>query len=242
MAHRPRPGYGPRMCASNRVEGAGSTGDLVRASELSGRQRYRLLTSLVVPRPIAWISTRAPNGARNLAPYSYFNAVSASPMMIAASIGLRRGAPKDTLANIRTAGEFAVNLVTERHLESMVHTAGDWPVGTDEFLEAGLSWTPCATIDAPCVADAPAVLECRLFREIGLGEAPNTLIIGEVEAVRIGPRLAVDRDSMYVDPRSLAPVGRLGLDAYTTLGDLRHVPRPRVDQGDPDTGSSPRSV
>jgi flavin reductase (DIM6/NTAB) family NADH-FMN oxidoreductase RutF len=220
----------------------GSTPSLVRPGELSGRQRYRLLTSLVVPRPIAWISTTSPDGIRNLAPFSYFNGIATSPMLIAVSIGLRRGAPKDTLANIRAAGEFAVNLVTERHLEAMVHTAGDWPDGTDEFREAGLSWAPCSSIEAPCVADAAAVLECGLFREIDLGEAPNTLVIGEVSAIRMGPQLAVDPESMYVDPASLDPVGRLGLDAYTTLGTLQHVPRPRVHQGDPDPGSPPRSA
>ncbi|NIP83707.1 MAG: flavin reductase family protein [Gemmatimonadetes bacterium] len=207
---------------------AGPGRGLLRASALSGRQRYRLLTSLIVPRPIGWISTWGADGVRNLAPFSYFNALSAAPMLVGASVGLRRGAVKDTLANVRASGQFAVNLVTERHLEAMVHTAGDWPAGSDEFEEAGLEAADCEAVEAPYVADAIAVLECRLFREIELGAAPNTLIIGEVEAVRLGRELAVDPETLHVDPGSLRPVGRLGLDAYTTLGTVRHVPRPRV--------------
>lgn len=204
---------------------------VVTAEELSGRQRYRLLTSLVVPRPIGWISTRSRAGVRNLAPFSYFNGLSASPMLVGASIGLRHGAAKDTLANIRETGAFAVNVVGEAHLEAMVRTSGDWPADADEFEVAGLDAAEAATVDAPVVADAPAVLECRLFREVELGDAPNTLVIGEVTAIRLAGDLDVDPESFHVEARSLRPVGRLGLDEYTLLGELRHVPRPRVDPG-----------
>ncbi len=202
--------------------------DTIDTRDLSGRQRYRLITSLVVPRPIGWISTRSPDGLPNLAPYSYFNALSAGPMLVGASIGTRRDGPKDTLANIQAAGEFAVNLVSERHLEAMVHTAGDWPADVDEFEEAGLTAAECTTIRAPYVADAPAVFECRLFKEVSLGDAPNTLIIGEVVTIHLGPELAVDPETLHVDVESLRPVGRLGLDEYSFLGERRLVPRPRV--------------
>lgn len=202
--------------------------ELIHAAELTGRQRYRLITSLVVPRPIGWISTRSSRGQGNLAPFSYFNAVSAAPLLVAASIGARRDGPKHTLTNIRETGEFAVNVVTERHLDAMVHTAGDWPRGVDELAEAGLVAADGVTVAVPRVADAAAVLECRLFREVGLGDAPNTLVIGEVLAVHLGDQLRVDPETMHVDVTSLRPVGRLGLDEYTLLGEVRHVPRPRV--------------
>lgn len=204
---------------------------VVSADDLSGRQRYRLLTSLVVPRPIGWISTRSRAGVDNLAPFSYFNGLSASPMLVGASIGHRRGTAKDTLANIRETGEFAVNLVAEKHLEAMVRTSGDWPADVSEFEAAGLEAVEAARVKAPVVADAAAVLECRLFREVELGDAPNTLVIGQVVAVRLGPALEYDPDSFHVDVRSLRPVGRLGLDEYTLLGERRHVPRPRVERG-----------
>lgn len=203
--------------------------NILDAHTLTGRQRYRLLTSLIVPRPIGWISTRSPDGRRNLAPFSYFNALSASPILVGASIGERAGRAKDTLTNIRASGEFAVNLVSERHLEAMVRTSGDWPPDVDEFDEAGLMGDEATAVDAPYVADAAAVLECRLFREVELGDAPNTLVIGEVLGIRLSPDLSVDPDTLHVDPESLRPVGRLGLDEYTLLGELRRVPRPRVD-------------
>jgi flavin reductase (DIM6/NTAB) family NADH-FMN oxidoreductase RutF len=204
------------------------------ASELTGRQRYRLLTSLVVPRPIGWIGTRGADGTANLAPFSYFNGLSAAPLLVGASVGLRRRArdaepeAKDTLRNVREAGAFSVSMVTERHLEAMVHTSGDWPSGTSEFEAAGLEMAECETVSAPYVADAPAVLECRLFRVVDLGDAPNTLVIGEVLGIRLGEGLRVDPDTLHVDVESLRPVGRLGLDEYTLLGELRHLPRPVI--------------
>lgn len=197
-------------------------------ADLSRRQCYGLLTTLVVPRPIGWISTRSADGVPNLAPFSYFNAVSAAPPLVAASIGHRRTGPKDTLANIRDTGAFCVNIVTDRHLEAMVRTAGDYPADVNEFDVAGLPMADAEAVDAPFVADCPAVLECRLFREVDLGAAPNTLVLGEVVMVRLDDALLEDRDQLLVDPEALRPVGRLGAERYTLLGELRHVPRPRI--------------
>jgi flavin reductase (DIM6/NTAB) family NADH-FMN oxidoreductase RutF len=202
---------------------------MIVPARLEPRQRYRLTTSLIVPRPIGWISTRSQDGGRNLAPFSYFNALSSSPMLVGASIGRRAGGPKDTLTNIRQSGVFVVNLVTERHLEAMVRTSGDWDAAVDEFQEAGLTSAEADKVDAPFVADAAAVLECRLFREVDLGAAPNALVIGEVVAIHLADRLKFDPDLLHVDVTSLAPVGRLGMDEYTLLGEVRHVPRPREE-------------
>lgn len=215
------------------------SGRVLETETLSGRQRYRLLTSLVVPRPIGWIGTRSREGRANLAPYSYFNALSAAPILVGASIGQRwpagRTGPrleKDTLLNIQESEAFSVNLVTERHLEAMVQTSGDYRRGTSEFEAAGLVAAECACVRAPYVVDAPAVLECRLFRIVDLGVAPNTLVIGEVVAVRLADGLVVDDATLHVAPDSLRPVGRLGLDEYAFLGELRRVPRPRLAPSD----------
>jgi len=203
---------------------------LVLAADLDPRASYRLMTTLVVPRPIGWLSSRGADGRPNLAPYSFFNAVSAHPPMVMASIGRRPDGPKDALVTIRETRAFCVNIVTERHLEAMVQTSGDYPRGVDEFAMAGLPMAEAETVDAPYVADAPAVLECRLVREVDLGDAPNTLVIGEVVAVRLGPGLEYDPDRLAVLPESLRPVGRLGEDAYTLLGEVRHLSRPRVER------------
>jgi flavin reductase (DIM6/NTAB) family NADH-FMN oxidoreductase RutF len=203
---------------------------IVQPTDLTARQRYQLVISLVVPRPIGWISTRSMDGGRNVAPFSFFNALSASPMLVAASIGRRSSGPKDTLTNIRQTGVFVVNLVAEKHLESMVRTSGDWPPDVDEFADAGLTAADADKVDAPYVVGAAAVFECRLFREVELGASSNALIIGEVVAIRLNEDLVVDPETWHVDIGSLRPVGRLGRDEYALLGDVRRVARPRVER------------
>jgi flavin reductase (DIM6/NTAB) family NADH-FMN oxidoreductase RutF len=199
---------------------------------LSGSQRYQLLTSLVVPRPIAWISTQDRHGRRNLAPFSYFMAVSASPLIVGVSIGHRRSpqrgslAPKDTLANILETGVFCVNIVTDLLLEQMNASAEDVPPDIDEFELARVSSRPAIRIDCPAVAEAPATLECRLFKEVDLGGAPNTLILGRVVGVTLSSLLSPEGDDLLVEPELLGPVGRLGGDRYTLLGEQRHLKRP----------------
>lgn len=203
---------------------------VIQPDDLSARQRYGLMISLVVPRPIGWISTRAPDGRSNLAPFSFFNAFSATPILVGAAVGRRADGPKDTLANIRQTGVFAVNLVGSKHLEAMVATSGDWPAGVDEFVEAGLTAAECDRIDVPRVADAVATFECRLFREVDLGASPNALVIGEAVTVHLADELRVDPERYHVDIASLDPVARLGGMQYGLLGEVREIPRPRVER------------
>ena len=115
-----------------------------------GPEMYRFMISAVVPRPIAFVSTRSADGAANLAPFSYFNALSSIPPLVGIAIVDRPGDEKDTLRNIRDTGEFVVNLVCERMLPAMVRTAGDWPRDTSEFEIAGL--TPSTSERAPDVS------------------------------------------------------------------------------------------
>lgn len=206
--------------------GEGSQENPVDPRDLSPRERYRLLTSLVVPRPIGWISTYSGDGIPNLAPYSFFNAISSSPPLVAVSIGQRRGEPKDTLRNIRETGAFCLNVVSAELLEAMNTTSAEVSPQVDEFALAGLTSVPCSKVEAPRVGEAPAALECTLFKEVDLGEAHSTLIIGEVKAIHLASRLEVDPESWAVEPTSLNPVGRLGGDSYTLMGKVRTVPRP----------------
>jgi flavin reductase (DIM6/NTAB) family NADH-FMN oxidoreductase RutF len=194
---------------------------------LTGQQRYQLLTSLVVPRPIAWVSTRSEAGAANLAPFSYFAALSASPFLVGVSIGTRAGKPKDTLRNVRETGVFCVNLATEPHLVAMNETSGEYGPEVDEFVHAGLTLAD-AENGAPYVVEAPAVLECSLYQEVPLGGSPNTLLIGEVVRVRLSEALALHADTLFVEHESLRPLARLWGDHYSLLGEIRTLPRPRV--------------
>lgn len=180
-----------------------------------------------MPRPIGWLGTRSAERGDNLAPFSYFSALAASPMLVGASIGHRRDGPKDSLANIRETGVFTVNVVDEAHLAPMNATSVAAPPGTDEFQLAGLEKGEAAEIDCPFVTSAPAVLECRLEREVDLGEAPNTLVIGRVALVRVRSDLRRVGESAYVDTEDLRPVGRLWGPTYGLPGEIVRLERPK---------------
>lgn len=190
------------------------------------RERYHLMTSLVVPRPIGWLSTRARDGTRNLAPFSYFGALSISPMLVGVSIGHRGEGLKDSLVNIRARGAFCVNVVTESLLEPMNESSASVPPEVDEFELTGLTAAESDVVDAPFVAECRAVFECRVQQEVDLRGAPNTLIVGEVMGIRLAPDLEYEEGTRIVLPESLRPVGRLGGAAYAVIEEVRRVLRP----------------
>ncbi len=193
---------------------------------LTNRERYQLLTSLVVPRPIAWVSTRSPEGQRNLAPFSYFAGVAATPFLVSVSVGSRGGVEKDTLRNIRATGAFCVNVATEPQLAAMNETSGEYGPEVDEFAHAGVAAAQAESVDAPYVAECPAVLECRLFKVVELDGAPNTLVIGEVLRVRLADSVPLAPGTLFADTAALRPVGRLWGDLYATVGEMPALKRP----------------
>jgi flavin reductase (DIM6/NTAB) family NADH-FMN oxidoreductase RutF len=200
---------------------------LYDAHGLSPRERYQLLTSLVVPRPIGWISTTSEERVPNLAPFSYFAALASSPMLIGVSIGHHRdGTAKDTLVNIRATRVFCANVVTSDQLARMNATSARFSAEVSEFerCDVPIAWSEVA--DAPFVADARAVLECALSQEVDLGEAPNTLVIGEVLRVRVRRGMPTEPGTLRVDARSLEPIGRLGGTAYAMPGEVVELDRP----------------
>ncbi len=174
-------------------------------AQQSTANNYKLLTNLVVPRPIAWVTTQHASGKINLAPFSFFNAVGSNPLYVVVSIGLNDGGgPKDTLVNIRTTGEFVVNLVTEDLFEAMNVSAADFPPDQSEMEATGLDAAPSVHVKVPRVARAQASLECKLHDTVALGV--NTLVIGQVVMFHVadelvGPRLHIN---------NFAPLGRLG--------------------------------
>ena len=195
-------------------------------AEIPTLDRYHLMTSLVVPRPIGWISTWGSDGVSNLAPFSYFSAVSVAPMLVTVSIGRRRDRLKDTITNIRARGAFCVNVVTEGQLHAMNETSASVEPGIDEFDLASLPRADSDRVDAPFVADCPAILECELRQEVDLGGAPNALVIGEVVGVRLSDALDFEEGTMIVRPETLRPVGRLGGSAYGVIREVERVVRP----------------
>lgn len=205
---------------------AGSGYRAYHPSQLTGKERYQLLTSLVVPRPIGWISTWSARREANLAPFSYFAALSASPMLVGVSVGHRPQGPKDTLVNLRARGAFCVNVVSLPFLEAMNATSAEVPAGVDEFDLAGLRRGDSAVVDAPWVVGAPAVLECVVTQEVELHGAPNTLVVGEVRGVMVEASIPMLADTLCADTEALRPVGRLWGAAYALPGPVRVLPRP----------------
>ncbi|MHB8353569.1 MAG: flavin reductase family protein [Burkholderiales bacterium] len=171
----------------------------------STADNYKLLTNLVVPRPIAWVTSQSQKGIVNLAPFSFFNAVGSDPLYVIISIGQNdAGRSKDTANNIQTNGEFVVNMVTEDLFHAMNISAADFPPGASELEAAHLHTASSIRIRTPRVAEAQASLECKLFSVQPIGT--NTLFIGEVVMFHVadhlmGPRLHIN---------NFAPVGRLG--------------------------------
>ena len=190
-------------------------------SQHSHSENYKLLTNLVVPRPIAWVSTVDEVGMVNLAPFSFFNAVSGEPLYLVISIGRNdRGEMKDTLRNILDGGEFVVNMVTEDLFVAMNISAANFPADESELLAAGLKPAPSVKVQPPRVARSQASMECRLHSTVALGD--NTLVIGEVVMFHVADHL-VGRNR---DINGFAPIGRMGSpSAYCRTGDRFDVPR-----------------
>lgn len=181
--------------------------------------------SLVSPRPIGWISTVSAAGVRNLAPYSFFNAVSTEPFLVAFSSSGR----KDSLANVLETGCFVANVVGEPLARAMNATSAAVDPEVDEFAIAGLTAVPGTAVAAPRVAEAPAALECVHVRTIELFDAAGApadsfLVIGEVVGVHIDESVLTDG---FVDVAKLRPVARLGYMEYAVVRDRFVMERPK---------------
>ena len=181
---------------------------LIDPAAHSKADNYKLLTNLVVPRPIAWITSQDADGVVNLAPFSFFNAICADPIYLVVSVGHRDGgAPKDTARNILAGGEFVVHMITEDLFDAMNLSAADFPPEQSEVSAAGLQLAPSARVRVPRLAGAQVGMECRLHSSQALGD--NTLIIGEVVMFHVADALVGER--LHI--QGFAPIGRLGSPA-----------------------------
>ncbi|SNT19534.1 flavin reductase family protein [Tropicimonas sediminicola] len=183
-------------------------------------------SAIVSPRPIAWISTRGADGSENLAPYSFFNAVAyVPPQVMFATTGKKhdREGTKDTLANIRDTGVFAVNIVEYAQREIMNLTSGPWDKDVDEAEMAGIERAECETIPCSRVANAPATLECRLTQIVELGGSNNLAAFGEVTGIHL--RDDCLRDGIF-DVTRYQPLARLGYRDFTHVAEVFTMKRP----------------
>jgi flavin reductase (DIM6/NTAB) family NADH-FMN oxidoreductase RutF len=193
------------------------------AKELAPRDRYKLLISFVLPRPIAWITTIGPTGVINAAPFSFFNVFGEDPPLIMVAINKRPdGRLKDTWANIQRTGEFVVNLTDEPLAEAMHESSGDFPpnVGEPDYL--GLKTAPSVDIKPPRLADAPWSMECKTWQVINVKD-DRQLVIGEGLRFHIRDELW-DPKAMRVHMERYHPVGRMFADRYCRTDDRMEFP------------------
>ena len=200
----------------------------LKLAELSPLERYKLLIGLVIPRPIAWISTRSANGIANCAPFSFFNVFSEEPPLCVIGINPRSdGAMKHSLKNIRRTREFVVNLVDEATANAMHVSSYEFPEEESEFAKTGLTESSAALVQHPRIAEAAACLECRVERLIEVS-GTRELVIGEILLVHARDGI-IDPQTKRVSEELYRPIGRLFANRYCTTRQRFDLPGPIPD-------------
>jgi len=192
-------------------------------AQLPAIERYKLLIGLVIPRPIAWVSTWSENGVANCAPFSFFNVISEDPPLCILSFNWRSdGTIKHTLKNIRRSGEFVVNLADEGTANAMHLSSTELPEAESEFAKYGLTPAPAKLVKHPRIAEAAASLECRVERRIEFGPE-REMVVGEILLVHARDGI-IDPVSKRISEELYRPVGRLFADRYCTTRQRFNLP------------------
>jgi flavin reductase (DIM6/NTAB) family NADH-FMN oxidoreductase RutF len=197
-------------------------------SQLASADAAKLLSSVVVPRPIAWVVSQSPEGQLNAAPFSFFNIVSSDPPIVALGIGARGGQMKDTSRNIMATREFVINVASAGLAEQMNHTSLDYIADVNELTRAGLSTEPSLVVDPPRIAQSPAALECRVWQL--LEAAPQRVIVlARVVAMYLCDEAVLNAEKCYVDTPALQLLGRMhGAGWYAHTNNLFQMLAPEA--------------
>jgi len=189
----------------------------VAAKDLETEATYKLITGIVVPRPIAWVTTLSRSGSVYLAPFSFFTCVSPKPPLLAISVGRSGGVYKDTARNILALEEYVIHIADFSHLEALHLSATEYPPDVSEVEEAGLATLPSDEVKVPRLRDAPVAMECRFRDCIEFGHTRNRLIVGEVVVFHLRDGLVAEGK---VATRALDPIARLAGPSYARLGEI----------------------
>lgn len=181
----------------------------------------RLVYGLVVPRPIAWVSSCNLRGLNNLAPFSFYNAVSVCPPILMFSC-TKRGDGKDTIRNIRQTSEFVVNIVTESDFRPMIESSASLPPEVDEFEHCGLGKTPSAVIRPPRISSAKAAFECRLYQIHDIGD--GDVVYGRIVFAHVDQALAGEGGRICSE--NIRPISRMGGIDHMMPGAIAKRARP----------------
>lgn len=202
----------------------------MQAGQKPWREIYKICIGFINPRPIALVSTRAADGSLNLAPFSFYNMVSANPPVVIFSPTVRRtGGSKDTLQNVRDTGEFVIATASTNIARQMNACAAELPTGQSEFDFSGLTPTPARLVKPPLVKESPINMECRLREIKTLGEGPGSgnVVFGDILAIHLDESILDEQG--IPDPRKLTTVGRLGGAWYANADDPYEMIIPTVE-------------
>ena len=198
-------------------------------SELTPRERYKLLIGAVVPRPIALVTTIDREGRFNAAPFSFFNCLSADPAILALGVEYRPTGPqKDTGRNVRDTQTFTVNIVSDQILEAMNVCAVPFEPGVDELQQAGLTASAGIKVASPFILESPASFECRHHTTLGIGNS-REIILGEVVYAHIRAE-TINQTNLHIDPFALDAIGRMGGQGYASTRDYFDLSTMSVEQ------------
>jgi flavin reductase (DIM6/NTAB) family NADH-FMN oxidoreductase RutF len=199
---------------------------LFELAKLSPGDGYKLLSSTIVPRPIAWVVSLSADGALNAAPFSFFNLFSDDPPVVCIGIMGHKGGMKDSSANIRARGEFVVNLVPQRLAHRMNETSAEFDHGINEIAQAGLTTAPGVLVSVPRIAESPVALECVPIHFLELGGG-RVIVAARVLSVYIDDSAVLDASRCHVDTPSLDLIGRMaGRGEYALTRELFTMLRP----------------
>ncbi|HUJ23316.1 MAG TPA: flavin reductase family protein [Bryobacteraceae bacterium] len=200
---------------------------IINPAEHDYRNIYKLMVGVIVPRPIAFVSTVSSDGILNLAPFSFFTGISANPPVICFSPMIRGsdGARKDTLRNIEAVKEFVVNIVSEEFAQRMNICSAEFPPEIDEFQMSGLTPVSSDLVKPPRVKESHINMECRLVQIVEVSAKPlgGSLVLGEVLRFHVDDELF---NNYKIDPDRLKPIGRMGGPTYTRTTDRFDMERP----------------
>jgi flavin reductase (DIM6/NTAB) family NADH-FMN oxidoreductase RutF len=204
---------------------------LLNFSELSPNQIYHTMIQTVIPRPIAWVLSENEQGSFNVAPFSYFTAVSSSPPLMMFSVGKKSAnEPKDTLKNISVKKEFIIHIAHAELVNELNESAATLDYGTSELDQIGLKTTPIENFTLPRIEQTKIAFACSLYEIKEIGNAPMALVFGEIQSVYICDNIVdTDKESgrNTINAEKLNPLARLGGNDYSTIAKPFTIARPK---------------
>jgi len=202
---------------------------IIDLATLSGYAAYNAMTQTIVPRPVAWVLSDNGDGGYNLAPFSYFNALTSEPPLITLSIGNKRdGEAKDTLHNIVTRNHLVIHIPHREQAVAVTHSAAPLAHGDSEIAQLGLELTEFPGFSLPRLAECRIAIGCTHYQTLEIGPRPQSLVVCQIQSLWIDDNI-IDSPAdapLHLDARRLDPLGRLGGDEYVTLGEIFTVTNP----------------